>query len=234
MKDSKQPKIGIGVTTYLRPKHLKLFLDQVVANTSHFKMVVADDSKDRKGIAFRKNQCLEKLKDCDYIFLFDDDTFPISKGWVDFFVHAHKESGQHHFLYLTKQRNGIGDIHKTEAQCTFGPVKSYNSSNGCFMFLTKQVLEKVGKFGEYPNLYGYEHAGYTKRVFAAGLTPMGEYLCPAGAEKYLYCLDFDSWGEYNRTPWHYTSIPKEEMVGRVYDGSNYLQEDIKTIFKPLV
>ncbi len=232
--DEKNPKIGIGVTTYLRPKHLKLFMDQVVANTSHFKMVVADDSKERKGIAFRKNQCLLALKDCDYIFLFDDDTFPIAKGWADFFITAHKESDQHHFLYLTRQYNGIGNIHKSEADCTFGPVKSYNSSNGCFMFLTRQVLEKVGKFGEYPNLYGYEHAGYTKRIFLSGLNFLGEYLCPDGADKYLYCLDLDTQGEYNRIPWHAPSITKEEMISRVQDGNRYLQEDIKTIFKPLV
>ena len=93
-------KIGLGYTTYKRPEHLKLFREQVDKTVKDIKVYEYDDEVARKGIAYGKNQCLKALKDYQYIFLFDDDCFPVREGWVEFFIRAHKESGQHHFLYL--------------------------------------------------------------------------------------------------------------------------------------
>src|SRR3990167_10622112 len=104
-------KMGVGVTTYNRPKHLELWKEQISKFSStnspgyYFETYIANDgivsfdkqqTLSRKGIAYRKNECLRVLKDCDYVFLFDDDCFPIKSGWVGFFIEAHKASGQHH------------------------------------------------------------------------------------------------------------------------------------------
>ena len=111
-------KIGIGVTSYNRPKHLDLWVEQILPITpENVKVhIEVDKDTDRMGVAYRKNECLKALKGCDYIFLFDDDCFPIAEGWIDFFINAHKETGQHHFLYLKEtstirkinEKDGIG------------------------------------------------------------------------------------------------------------------------------
>ena len=181
-------KIGIGVTTYNRPKHIKLLGEQLRKTRSvdsrdwHITYIAEDDP--RKGIAYRKNECLRELKDSDYVFLFDDDTLPIKKGWAEFFIEAHKASGQHHFLYL-KETPTIKQlcVHlKPEDPLTPSlpySINEYNNCGGCFMFLTKEVIEKVGAFDETFGLYGFEHCDFSDRIHMAGLTPMGKYLCPA-------------------------------------------------------
>ena len=67
--------IGIGITTYNRPDMLNKCLEHIKKHTfnDNVTIYVADDSNERKGVAYRKNECLRALKDCDYVFLFDDD-----------------------------------------------------------------------------------------------------------------------------------------------------------------
>ena len=77
-----KPTIGIGYTTYKRDDLLQECLDNLRLNTTlDYKLHIARDTdEDRRGIALRKNECLHHLQDCDYIFLFDDDCYPIKKG----------------------------------------------------------------------------------------------------------------------------------------------------------
>jgi len=178
-------RIGIGVTSYKRPEHLDLWRDQYLeygkpSNAGTYYI----DEPVRKGIAYGKNQCLEDLKDCDYIFLFDDDCFPIKKGWEEFFINHHKKTGDHHFLYLRETANIICTSEKNG-------LRIFNNCGGCFMFLTKEVIEKVGGFNKDYGYYGFEHAGYTNRIHEAGMTPTGNYLCPLGSEEYIYAMDYD-------------------------------------------
>src|ERR1044071_5616458 len=107
-------KIGIGVTTYNRPSHIALWKEQVYKHAPEcdYQIYIASDSFVREGIAFRKNECLKALRNCDYIFLFDDDCFPIKNSWTNYYIDAHKISGQHHFLYL--QETGTIRIIKQE------------------------------------------------------------------------------------------------------------------------
>jgi len=77
----------------------------------------------------------------DYIFLFDDDCFPIKKGWVEYFIRQHKLTGEHHFLYLKE----TGTIKKIN---TVDGIGWFDNCGGCFMFLTKEVIEKVGGFSK--------------------------------------------------------------------------------------
>jgi glycosyltransferase involved in cell wall biosynthesis len=79
-------KIGIGVSTYKRPECLAKCLEQIKKHTdmNNVTLVIATDTdQDRKGIAYRKNECLRALQHCDHIFLFDDDCWPIKDGWVE-------------------------------------------------------------------------------------------------------------------------------------------------------
>lgn len=246
-------RIGIGCSTYNRPKHLELWLKQFSyqtggtnnyhklregdvwvyrCNDSKYKLHVADDSQDRKGIAYRKNECLRALKDCDYIFLMDDDCFPIKEGWAEFFVEASKASGQQHFMYL-KETPTIKKINNWTNSVQ--SIDIYDNCAGCFMFLTKEVIEKVGAFGDYPAPYGFEHAGYSDRIHAAGLTPLGVYTCPAGAGDYIYAMDFDFHLPFNKMLKHESSIKNEFHLLETYKKNNwhYYQMDGQTIYQPI-
>lgn len=236
MKEIKS--IGVGVTSYLRPDHIELFKRQIEKHSPKgLELYVAYDDFKREGIAKRKNECLRALKHCDYIFLFDDDCIVIKPGWIDFFIEAHKASGQHHFNYLveTPTIQKIKQIPGNDDTVLTGRIDVYNNTGGVFMFLTKEVIEKVGAFGEYPAVYGMEHAAYTKRIHAAGLTPYGEYLCPFGADQYLYSLDYQNHLPFNRAVNHMPSMVGEmgKIAGYIKQNQAAFEKDLQEIYKPL-
>lgn len=225
-------KIGCGVTTYQRPDHIRLWNEQMKNHkpsaTIPHEVYIASDSQVRMGIAYRKNECLRALKDCDYIFLFDDDCFPIKDYWADFFIKAHKASNQHHFLYLKE----TSTIKKTGSNFK---VNIYGNCGGCFMFLTKEVIKKVGGYNKKYGYYGFEHAGYSHRIHYAGLTPMGMYLCPEGAGEFIYAMDYDFNLPFNRKLKHTMSLINEVNTISKYIEENHkvYVEDIKTVYQNL-
>src|SRR3990172_3893247 len=242
-------RIGVGVTTYIRLKHLELCVKQIKKHTSDYTIYVANDSKERKGIAFRKNQCLKVLKDCDYIFLFDDDCFPIKEGWAEFFIEAHKASGQHHFMFLKEtptikrigthigqiESNQVLDTMKIKISANVIEIYEYNNCAGCFLFLTKEVIEKVGGYGQYPMPYGFEHSGFSQRIFNAGLTPLGAYTCPAGIEEYIYSMDYMFDKPFNKLVNHSPSISNEfhKLESYLKQNQEAYIKDIQIIYQPL-
>lgn len=108
--------IGIGITTRNRDH---VFLETLTNINKHRPknsiLVVVDDASDvkkenlevdkyyyfskRVGIAKSKNKCLELLEKCDYIFLFDDDFYPIKEGWEKIYIETSKETGIQHFCF---------------------------------------------------------------------------------------------------------------------------------------
>lgn len=258
-------KIGIGVTTFNRPEHLELFWKNIEQNLLlkcmnfsplrgcdgkiisalvafwggiDYDIYIADDSEERIGIAKRKNECLRALKDCDYIFLFDDDCFPIKEGWAEFFIEASKASGQHHFMYLKETptikcigSKGYQELYNNIEVCN---IEIYNNCAGCFIFLTKEVIKKVGGYGEY-GIYGFEHAGYSQRINMAGLTPLGAYACPVGAGEYIYSMDLDNHLPFNKQVNHEPSLKNELGKIREYvsEGMKCYEKDLQQIYKPL-
>lgn len=182
-----KPTIGIGVTTYNRPELLQetlAFFELYEPSRSKYKIKfdLQDDTHDRKGVAYRKNQNLKALKDCDYIFLFDDDCYPINDEWETYFINVHKETGQHHFLFNDRKTHGF-------IMFTDHFVVTPNTG-GVFMFLTKQCVEKIGGFNEKFGLYGFEHADYSNRAHRAGLMSH-LYLTPLLTKNYITALDYD-------------------------------------------
>jgi hypothetical protein len=221
-------KIGIGCSTYNRPKHLELWKEQTYKYTPYFfDLSIEDDSKDRRGIAYRKNNNLMALRKCDYIFLFDDDCFPIKEGWAELFINASKASGQQHFMYLkeTPTIKKTGNWTNFVQNATY--INKYDNCAGCMMFFTKEVIEKVGAYNPKYGKYGFEHAGYSERIHKAGLTPLGAYTCPAGAGEYIYSLDLDNHLPFNKQVKHEPSMAKEIQNIPIYIQQNkdiYLQD----------
>lgn len=174
-------RIGIGVTSYKRPDLLAHFQEQLKKcapeNKFDFCAVI-----DVPNIADAKNSCLKALKDCDYIFLFDDDTFPKQSYWDVPFIN----SGLKYSIYMNNTYSAAQE---------FVDVTRYHDCAGCFIFLTKEIFEKVGYFNKEYGRYGYEHVGYSHRLKRA--TGDWAYVCLNETKNYIHSLDLDGpkdWG----------------------------------------
>ena len=255
-----QIKVGLGITTYNRPEYLKECIYNILKYSStktlvyfddktiiynnwdreqigdSFKKVIkiytaTDTDEDRRGIAYRKNECLRALKDCDYVFLLDDDCFPIKEGWIDFFIN----SGEEHLLYLDKRFHNHkecliimkpDEIKKSEVysftaegSTDFKGIDIYRDCGGVFMFMTKSAIDRVGAFNEKFETYGFEHAEYSNRI----LGKSNNYPCLCGTDKYIFAHDYS-------TPNHKSSITDEEKNKHVKNNwDKYFKEPIKYI-----
>lgn len=209
--------IGVGVVTYNRPKHLELWMKQYsLFKSDEMSLLVADDSKDRKGVAFRTNEILTHFKECDHIFVFNDDCFPIKKGWEQVYI----ETGVKHLLYF---RETI----EIEKMKSVDGVDHFSNCGGCLMYLTKELIEKVGFMNRGYGFYGYEHAGYSTRIYKAGLTPH-PYMVPSKAGEYIYALDYDNYMDFGID--HKPSISNKEADEQIKKNREIFKKDIQNIY----
>lgn len=217
--------IGIGITsTPNRPEHLKLCLEMIEKYTFNkdYRLYYYIDT-DAKGVAYGKNMCLYNLQDCEHVFLFDDDCFPKKEGWTDFFIN----SGYNHLLYMTPKHY--------QKLMTIGNLEYYGLSAGAFMYMTKKAIDTVGYFNPDYKRYGYEHAGYTHRIYRQKLTPT-KYPVLVGTSDYIHSLDINGVGEYNIE--HKPSLTKEEyetnlnINNPIYMRETGLNEFIRYEFTP--
>lgn len=218
----KQIRIGVGVTSFNRPECLKECLDHIYKHTfmDNVTLYVATDTdEDRQGVAKRKNECLRALKDCDYVFLFDEDCFPIKDGWIEYFVKKLNIHKVNHLLFLNQSHNKESVGEKL--------IDWYRDCGGVFMALTKECIEKVGAFNEKFGIYGFEHAEYSQRIYRAGLNRF-PYMCAPETYKYIYAYDYD------KSQKHKSSITDEEK--RIHVKNNwdkFFKEEIKSVYLPL-
>jgi len=177
-------KIGIGLSCYnrhdcvsLNCKFLSRYLDQI-------KLVVADDgsleSQDtcgidvihgrNKGVATNKNRLLNHLKDCDYIFVIEDDVEIRDLGFVDSFLEYVASTQYQALAYgpLTWSLWNVVDssngIHYTDT--IQDPSLFYVP--GTFMALTKQALKACGGLNSKFFGLGLEHMEWSWRLSKMG------------------------------------------------------------------
>ncbi len=169
-------KIGIGITAHNRrmtaANTIKWWLNFLPENT---KMVVVDDCSDEPisstfrfnqnvGISVAKNKCIELLEGCDYVFLSDDDCYPLVKNWHVPYI----ESGQKHLcMSFSKDSAPIGSKKIIDGS----PLMVNRLVRGCLMFFHRSVFEKLGGFNTSFIGYGSEHVEFTRRIHSAGFTP---------------------------------------------------------------
>ena len=199
-------RIGIGITsTPSRPAHLELCLLQMNKHMPDDAMLFVAHDTNKMGVAYQKNKCLEALKECDYVFLFDDDCFPIEDGWADAYISEYIRTGNHHFLK-------INETPSIEIKEVIDGITSWTNCAGCMMFLTRSAIQTVGMFDESFGRYGYEHAEYTNRIYQNKFNLFGQYLSCTGNEK-IYALDLQGVGSFNIK--HKSSMPFKEMLESV-------------------
>lgn len=177
--------ISVCISTRNRPNEFKRVINSIKKHTHcEYQLVVVDDASDvpyfnsnyrfdnRAGIPAVKNKCLELAK-YDYIFLFDDDTYPIADGWYLPYINSGKEHLCYTFLPKHKTKDGFN---------------YHVLGNGCMMYLTRKCLEVVGGFDWRFGLGKYEHVNLSRRIFNAGLTEF-PFMDVFGSNKLLYCMD---------------------------------------------
>lgn len=194
-------KIGIGITTRNRHELLNVSFVQML---KHFPkdalLVIVDDASnvplnspfmdftyrfnENVGIARAKNKCLELLEECEHIFIFDDDTYPISDDWWKPYV----ESKEPHLMYQFKLRgkpsSDMRELYRGDK------IVAYSHTRGAMLYINRSVLDVVGGMDTAYGQGMYEHTDWTNRIHNAGLTTH-RAMDVVGSNKLIYCLDQD-------------------------------------------
>lgn len=199
-EDSSQvASLGIGITTHNRNDLVRSTYEKIKALTPHAKIVIVDDCSDTPveiqdaaifrfeenvGIARAKNKCLELLSDCDHIFLFDDDCYPLVPDWWQPYV----DSPEHHLMYcFDKWANNIpvGDdrvIYKDDQHV------AHSHARGCMMYVDSVALATIGglckDFGKAMD----EHGDWSTRIHNAGLTTF-KHMDVVDSSQLIYSMD---------------------------------------------
>lgn len=146
-------------------------------------------SKTRLGIAKNKNSGITYLNSFpyDYLFMFDDDCFPIHFGWDLPFIQLFQRHQISHSMYLVE----AGEVRATETD----PTNSYQVFNNCggyCLFFTKESILTLKGMDPNFGIYGFEHAELSNRAALYGFTKdKGKYICPVQAKEYLFSYDMD-------------------------------------------
>lgn len=215
-------QIGITISTFNRKDFLDLSLwhwNKYSNNNSN--IIVIDDGsyekeqnenickkydkvkyiyQENQGISKTKTRGLSELKNNDYIFLSDDDCYPIKKNYENIFIESYEKTNNHHFMILEDEINNHS-IHGPKKE-VFEGIESYNNCGGILLFITKECLNTIGGFDNRMKFYGYEHAQWSNKIHENGFTPLGKYLCPIKAKDYFFSIDFDhNWRGLKSEKW---------------------------------
>jgi glycosyltransferase involved in cell wall biosynthesis len=196
---NKNHSIGIGITTHNRPKLIKETVAKIVAATPGAKVVVVDDCseirpvidgvevysfKHNVGIAKAKNKCLELLADCEHIFLFDDDCYPLQPDWWVPYI----TSKEHHLLYLFENWASGKPVGDDQIIYEDGDIVAHSHARGCMIYVDRKVLETVGGMDVRYGKAMDEHLDYSNRIYNAGLTTF-KYMDVPNSGDLIYSLD---------------------------------------------
>lgn len=145
------------------PKGAKLF---IVDDGSEIPFVSANIRNEKAlGIAACKNQCLSLCDDADFIFLADDDIYPITKNWYKPYI----ESGEKH-LCLTFDKFSNNKPNGRIKLSTVNGISEYKEPCGVLLFMTNEVIKSVGGMDESYGRWGYEHLNFSMRIHNQGFT----------------------------------------------------------------
>lgn len=156
------PKVGIGVITCQNRDIHPNILNLISGPTTYH--IYTDH--DRRGVPYARNECLKTLYDagCDYIFLFDDDAYPIDPDWQSKLIDLHMISDLGLFSYPTSQdKPFFPGEHISFHQWNFGP----------FMSITRKMMDAIGYFNSEYVQYGFEDIAYICRARRSGLNGPG-------------------------------------------------------------
>lgn len=196
-------KIGIGIVTCNRDVFLHDCINSLDLSKIDESVIVNDgdipidheqfyviNNERNIGVGKSKNKILKYLyeRDCDYIFIIEDDTIIKDNNVFDEYIKASRITGIQHFNYgpgtpFNRKQNQNFDIynrHELSQESEpnprkiidYGDVKIalYQHVAGMFSFFTRKVIEDVGYIDE--DFYNaWEHVEHTYRIIKRGYHP---------------------------------------------------------------
>lgn len=185
-------KIGLGIITCNREDFLRKCYKSVPVDKLQAFVIVNDGKKlkgkykkadviqhkQNKGVGVSKNDALKFLleKDCEHLFLIEDDIFITNNDVFRAYIKAADETGIKHFMF-----GYHGPANKTGSKGQPTPRLFIEYKNnikialnthcvGAFCYFHKTVLDKIGLFDEaYNNVW--EHVDHSYCAVKAGLIP---------------------------------------------------------------
>jgi hypothetical protein len=197
--DTKNKSIGIGVTTHNRNVLVASTVAKLLELTPEARLVVVDDASSKPvsidgvevyrfdtnvGIARAKNKCLELLADCDHIFLFDDDTYPLQAGWYKPYI----ASPEHHLMYLFSDWASGKPVGDDRVLYQDNHHRAHHHARGCMMYVDSIALATAGGMDVRYGMAMNEHLDWSIRIHNAGLTSF-RYMDVVGSEQLIYSMD---------------------------------------------
>ena len=232
-------KIGLGVVTYNRPEYFKKIFQSIPIHRLDSFVVVNDGTpygelevsliqhETNKGVGISKNDALRYLleRDCDYIFLMEDDIIIKDPDVFQKYIDASKETGIQHFNYsqhgvMNKLPNSNTPAPKTKIEYKNGiSIELYPHCVGAFSFYTKKCLNDVGLLDEH--FYNAtEHVEHTFSIIKKGMHPPFWWFADiADSNKYLTDIPW--------SPQTSTISSKPDHVEMVTKGLKYFEQKHK-------
>lgn len=141
--------------------------------------------RERKGAAFCRNKIMKKFYDegKDYIFIFDDDCYPVIEGWQEKIINWTKENNIHYLAGLDlKNVSILGGKDNT--------IFSKDCYIGAYFFIDRKCIDTIGYYNTAYKKYGYEDITYSRRAKAASLLGDSEgYPFPVWMNMYIHSMD---------------------------------------------
>jgi glycosyltransferase involved in cell wall biosynthesis len=182
-------KIGIGIITCNRTEFLDNLIDSL-QGCDYSELVVVNDGSDAYvneglnvinnenniGVCKSKNKAMKYLldKDCDYIFIIEDDMLIKDKDIFKHYINAYKETSIHHMMFGYHGPANKGNVSKGTPRprkiIDYGNVQIALNQHcvGAFCFYTRECLEKVGLNDEDFDRNNFEHVEHSYRLAKAG------------------------------------------------------------------
>lgn len=202
--------IKIGIFAMQRPQAIDFDIESIKKYTvNDYELMIACDSQmmydyciekgypcvgggERVGYAKNRNRLHKWFLDnpADHLFLFDDDCYPIKKGWDQWILDAHKDTG---YPYLTFSPN-CGMYGKIRGEIHFKKYIGKLTELDGTMMLSMQpiVLEKLGGINTVFGMYGGETSEFGQRAKREGMIPM-RGTSVFGMDEYLWSPHIDEY-----------------------------------------
>ena len=224
--------IGIGITTHNRHAMLCKTLAEIrLFAPQGARIVVVDDASDvpvsgatfrfekNVGIAGAKNKCFELLDDCEHIFLFDDDTYPLKADWWRPYV----TSPEPHLLYMFEHFATGRKLNDAALLYADGSITAWSHGRGCMLYFKRRCLEVVGGMDPAFGKWGFEHIEYSGRIYNAGLTSF-KFMDVANSQGQFWSAD-EHEATSSTVPWqerHACLQRNREIWERRKDSARYV------------
>lgn len=190
-------KVGIGITTRNRNTVLSKNLLYFHKYTpDDFKFVIVDDASStpvsnytyrfetRQGISKAKNKCLDLLVDCDHVFLFDDDCYPISDEWWKPYI----ECREPHLMYIFNSFSNGKKLTDSKIIYYDDQIIAYSYPRGCMLYFDMKELGEYVRMNEDFKIWGWEHVNLSDKIFNNNFT-ICRYMDVRGSSNLIHSMD---------------------------------------------